>query len=187
MWHWGKKTTVEECRSLKASNFRKWGVFKIAIESASGSVQWTNSAGEVRSSIGYSFSRHPTARLTLRYTISRNAPEEEKHLDYDISLMTTPCNYGGYRFWFLCPLSKNGYSCNRRAATLFLPPGGLYFGCRKCYDLTYASCQEHDARVDRLAKNPEILEILLKNPSLSTSLLVFKACDKLLKKRRLFP
>jgi hypothetical protein len=25
---------------------------------------------------------------------------------------------------------------------LFLPPGGRYFGCRRCHRLTYASCQE---------------------------------------------
>jgi hypothetical protein len=23
-----------------------------------------------------------------------------------------------------------------------MPPGGRYFGCRRCYDLTYTSCQE---------------------------------------------
>ena len=25
---------------------------------------------------------------------------------------------------------------------MYLPPGGTYFGCRHCYDLTYTSCQE---------------------------------------------
>jgi hypothetical protein len=25
---------------------------------------------------------------------------------------------------------------------LYLPPGGRYFGCRHCYNLTYTSCQE---------------------------------------------
>jgi hypothetical protein len=25
---------------------------------------------------------------------------------------------------------------------LYLPPGGRYYGCRHCYDLTYTSCQE---------------------------------------------
>jgi hypothetical protein len=27
-------------------------------------------------------------------------------------------------------------------AKLHLPSGGRYFGCRRCYDLTYRSCQE---------------------------------------------
>ncbi len=25
---------------------------------------------------------------------------------------------------------------------LYYPPGGIYFGCRQCYKLTYESCQE---------------------------------------------
>jgi hypothetical protein len=33
-------------------------------------------------------------------------------------------------------------ACNRRAGKLYLPSGARYFGCRKCHDLTYKSCQE---------------------------------------------
>jgi hypothetical protein len=29
-----------------------------------------------------------------------------------------------------------------RVGKLYLPPDGLYFGCRHCYELTYRSCQE---------------------------------------------
>ena len=25
---------------------------------------------------------------------------------------------------------------------LYLPPGGRYYGCRHCHELTYTSCQE---------------------------------------------
>lgn len=32
--------------------------------------------------------------------------------------------------------------CHRRVGCLYLPPGGNYFGCRHCYDLTYRSSQE---------------------------------------------
>ena len=35
---------------------------------------------------------------------------------------------------------------------LYLPPGGRYFGCRHCHDLTYRSRQESDARVYALAR-----------------------------------
>jgi hypothetical protein len=34
---------------------------------------------------------------------------------------------------------------------LHLPPGGRYFGCRHCYDLTYTSCQE-SRKYDGLAR-----------------------------------
>jgi hypothetical protein len=39
-------------------------------------------------------------------------------------------------------LSVNGRYCGRRVGKLYLPPGGLYYGCRHCYRLTYTSCNE---------------------------------------------
>ena len=46
---------------------------------------------------------------------------------------------------------------------LYLPPGARYFGCRRCHELTYRSCQEHDGRVSALRRNPEQLAAILDN------------------------
>ena len=177
-YRWDKKTTVEECRSLWASSFHKWGVFKPTVGYASGGVEWKNAQGEVTSSIGYSFSQQPAPRLTLFYTLTRSATGEKQDLRYDIELATTPCRYGGLRYWFICPLVKNGYPCHRRSTKVYLPPGGTYYGCRHCYNLTYESCQEHDARVDRLAKNPALLEQMLRGGNPMASLVALKAAFK---------
>ena len=59
-----------------------------------------------------------------------------------ISFDRTPCNYGGFRTWFLCP------HCRRRVALIY--GAGKYFLCRHCYNLTYASQQEN--RADRLMR-----------------------------------
>ena len=59
-----------------------------------------------------------------------------------IELYSTVCNYGGVRYWFLCPAVKDGVYCGNRVTKLFLPLGSSVFGCRQCYDLTYQSCQE---------------------------------------------
>lgn len=49
----------------------------------------------------------------------------------------------GGLFWaFGCPVSTKTGRCNRRAAKLYLPPGGDVFGCRPCHNLTYRSSQE---------------------------------------------
>jgi len=66
---------------------------------------------------------------------------EKKKFDYKVSLTTTSCNYGGVRYWFICPLSKNGVYCGRRVGVLY--KAGDYFGCRHCYDLTYNSRNEN--------------------------------------------
>jgi hypothetical protein len=74
-----------------------------------------------------------------------------------IHLQTTRPNFGGVRWWFTCPLERNGRPCNRRSGKLYLPPRADLFGCRICYDLTYRSVQTHDKRVDFYMKHPEIL------------------------------
>jgi hypothetical protein len=58
-----------------------------------------------------------------------------------VRLQTSQPRFGGQRWWLTCPMTRNGTSCNRRVGYLYLPPGASDFGCRKCHDLTYRSCQ----------------------------------------------
>jgi hypothetical protein len=39
-------------------------------------------------------------------------------------------------------LSRNGVCCGRRVGKLYKAPGGSYFGCQHCYDLSYESRNE---------------------------------------------
>ena len=60
---------------------------------------------------------------------------------YTVRLTATPCNFGGVRYWFMCPCYRggtNGSYCNRKVSKLYLPPGMYEFGCRWCHNLTYA-------------------------------------------------
>lgn len=72
-------------------------------------------------------------RLIYSYQLYGN---EWESLDYPVRLQTTPCNYGGVRYWFSCPASN----CGRRVAVLYL--GGKIFACRHCYQLAYQSQRE---------------------------------------------
>jgi hypothetical protein len=133
------------------------------------------STGEQTSSIGYhvntSAGEPPTIRLD--YTTKRPGEDQGERMDYPVGLTTTPLPWGGVRWWFLCPLVRNGLPCGRRMGKLYLPPGGRYFGCRHCYDLTYTSCQEShkfDGLYRMLAANigvpglpPAMIGRLLKN------------------------
>lgn len=47
----------------------------------------------------------------------------------DIPLVTTPCNYGGIRYWFEC------LYCERRVGAIYLRADR--FACRHCQFLTY--------------------------------------------------
>ena len=116
--------------------------------------------------------------IKLNYTVMDSFNGEKSSKDYKVFLDRTPCNYGGFRFWFICPLSVEGNPCGKKVAKLYLPPGSVYFGCRKCYDLTYKCQKEHDSRLDRLLGNPA--EFLAQLESKENCTLAVKAAAKFL-------
>jgi hypothetical protein len=179
---WEKKTTVEECRALSLVWLRKNGYLRPGVRT--GIIQWKNGIGNVIGSITLQSSisiveGQDDGFVRLSYTIT-NAEGIKTSLDYQVGLATTPCHYGGVRYWFVCPLARNGQSCRRRTTRLFLPGGATHFGCRVCYDLTYESCQEHDSRVDWLVRNPALLQAAMKGRGSGSMLLALKASMKLL-------
>lgn len=61
-----------------------------------------------------------------------------------LTLSRTQCSYDGWRFWFLCPLSKgHGLCCGKRVGVLYKV--GDVFGCRHCLELTY-TCRKRNSR-----------------------------------------
>jgi hypothetical protein len=85
----------------------------------------------------------------FQYTHTHRSTGEKTECDYTVQLVTTPCHLGGVRWWFICPLSRNGVYCGRRVGKLYLPPAGKYCGCRHCYNLSYQS--RNESRYGRVA------------------------------------
>ncbi|MFN8493989.1 MAG: hypothetical protein U0350_40700 [Caldilineaceae bacterium] len=120
---WEKKNTTDAYESLDMQTFTasidltrpRWG-----------SWTWTrtNYFGERKSSISYIV--EPGRGVRLRYKSG------EQDYNYLVSVVTTKPNYGGVRYWWLCP------QCGRRVRILY---GGKRFLCRKCHRLTYATSQ----------------------------------------------
>ena len=156
-----KKYTVEHCLSFDVSILHHEGLLREGIHQF-GQLSWFDSfTRECTFSIGYEVNTtnlaHPWIRLF--YTIARTGDR----VDYKIQLTTTPPNFGGLRWWFICPLSVNSRSCYRRVGKLYLPHYARFYGCRHCYGLTYRSCQESDKRVYSLRRNPDALMGILQN------------------------
>lgn len=148
-----KKYTTDDCRSisifeLKRDKLLEPGLFR------SGSWVWRNRlTGEKVSSIGYEINlKGESLYLRLHYSHSSGWTGEKVDVDYQVPLKTTVCHFGGYRYWFICPISVNGRYCGRRIGKLYLAPGSRYFACRHCQDLTYRSSQESDKGVNMLKK-----------------------------------
>jgi hypothetical protein len=127
-----KKSTVEESLVLGIKSIRRWLRAGMA-----GSLTWTWSGGG-KSNIGYFVTDSSDGlTVTLHYRW-----RDTENVVIPVRLEATPTQFAGWRWWFTCPLIVRGIPCRRRAGKLYLPPGTKYFGCRKCYDLTYRSCQE---------------------------------------------
>jgi len=127
----GRKTTVEASLTLPMKELRRR-----LYRGAAGAFTWTR-AGGTSSSIGF-FVRGDCDALTVTLYYRWRDTDDVRIL---VSLTTTPTQFGGKRWWLLCPGIGRGVACNRRVGKLYLPPGAKYFGCRRCHDLTYRSCQ----------------------------------------------
>ena len=176
-YSYSHKTTVEECKSINTKWLKDNGYF---CGFKWGGMKWTNNTGEETGNIGFQVSiKDGDSYIRFQYSSTDRSTQEKKELDYKNSLVSTPCNYEGRRWWFICGLIVNGNYCGRKVGKLYLVPGGIYFGCRHCYNLTYRSCQEHDNRIDRLMKNPFLLASLLDSKNPNMSFLAMKAYFKL--------
>jgi hypothetical protein len=140
---WSKKAVVEGRYSIDTVTLRRWKLLVPGIAERAGFFSWRRGDEEKPScSVSYLLTvGRDSGTLRLLYSMKSLKAE----LDYPVRLVTTPCHLGGVRWWFICPLSRNGIGCGRRVRKLYL--SGKYFGCRNCHRLTYTSSQESDSRV----------------------------------------
>ncbi len=68
--------------------------------------------------------RDATPNTTIHFKYKHNG----KDYNYHVKLDRTPCHYGGYRYWYLCP------HCGKRTSVLYR--AGLYV-CRHCIGANY--------------------------------------------------
>lgn len=149
-----KKATVEDSLTIAI-----WDLCGRGRSSSGGTITWSWGIGR-KAAVGYRFSWPYEPTVTLYYGSSGG-----EKVELPIRLQMTPTSFDGHRWWLTCPLiGVAGDACRRRVAKLHLPPGARYFGCRKCYDLTYQSCQEAHAGdlVDRIDRMENWMEALKK-------------------------
>lgn len=134
-YYWSKKTEADNLKKIQI-----WWLKEIHYLEGwkSGSIIWTNSWSDSKSSVSISVNTDDdNPNLRINYTQTDNQDGSKKDFDYKIPLTTTPCHFGGKRYWFTCPWYANGRYCGRRVGVLY--KDGDYFACRHCYHLTYNS------------------------------------------------
>jgi hypothetical protein len=131
---YGHKTELEGLLYLDMPKLKKCGLLK---GNSTQSIIWTNHFdGARRGRILLNMNLY-TKLAQLTYTATDNFSKEKTDYDYTVVLENTPCNLGGIRWWFICPLVVGGVRCGRRVRVLY--NGSGYFGCRTCQELCYSS------------------------------------------------
>lgn len=123
--------TVEQSRRIDIRYMKKRGLLRPGFH---GTISWSRGGtptGEIN------FTAHPR-HLELHYRVQEHGGDWENKYQ-SVPLALTPCHYGGYRNWLVCP------NCTRRVVVLCFASMGFY--CRHCCRLAYES-----QRVDRLGR-----------------------------------
>jgi hypothetical protein len=127
-WYYRRKATVEQSCNLSIFDLKRWGMLTGQNYTA---VEWVNSRTDKKTRILLAVHVTDEPFAILSYAVTDREGNKTDY-EYLVSLVTTPCYFGGVRYWFGCPM------CGRRVGCLYLMSAG-HFLCRHCNDLTYQS------------------------------------------------
>jgi hypothetical protein len=98
----------------------------------SGILTWSI-GGEPAGSISYTADMRDLERAELRLSYTRGDRDEREEVKQTVRLVYTEPNYGGCRWWMVCPYR------HKRAGKLYMPCGGDRFAGRVAWRLGYRS------------------------------------------------
>jgi len=134
-------STKTEADNLKKIDLSWLKANKILNGYHSTTISWTNGFTNDKSSIGIDINLLGNEKYAHLHYTQTEYNGDKKDFDYKIPIVETSCHYGGKRYWFICPMSKNGQYCGKRVRVLYKDGG--YFACRHCYNLTYTARNEN--------------------------------------------
>ena len=124
-WYGHKKSTAEASCDLSIFSLNKLGL--LTGKQSTAKIWQHNLTGQ-RTVVFLTADVTGDPYVQLTYTLGNTY-----EYDYQVSLLTSPCNLGGVRYWFACP------GCSERVGVLYLARGDAHFRCRHCNNLTYLS------------------------------------------------
>lgn len=159
-WEYSNRWTTDQVKSISIKFLNERNYFSGGTRC--GGCSWFAGYEKTGSMNFTIFTREKDGRIGFQYSAWTDDDHAYQKFDYSVRLEPTPCFFGGSRWWFVCPLATNGASCNRRVGTLYLTDG-LYFGCRHCLNITYASSKENhkfDALYSKIGIDPRLAKRL---------------------------
>jgi hypothetical protein len=146
-----KRLTTSEAYALDIANLQRAGVFKAAPGTL---CRCELGEGDLLFRVALWVSRRADGSLWLSIL---NRPDQQligprTRLNATIKIEFTRCHFGGSRPWFRCQGLPREVHCGRRVRIVYLAFGAEFWACRRCWDLTYISCQKSDKRVNQVLK-----------------------------------
>jgi hypothetical protein len=137
-----KRGTLDALKRIEINYLKKLGALN---PPQSGVLSWTKN-GQPHGYINFkSYHSH----IDLNFNFKSVNKNEWQPVEQRVFLSTTSCNFGGVRYWLICP------NCKRRVGALCA--ADRLFLCRHCYDVGYDSQSENsfdrlNSKKDKLAK-----------------------------------
>jgi len=139
-----RKALAERAYSLSVFWLRRYGYLPrkgFRVSDARGGIEWISPSGNT-GRIGFRVildSTHADQgnQIILNYTWSEWSSKKVEPITLPVRLTTTRCNFGGKRYWFVCPLSRDSRLCGRRIGVIY--DVGRWFGCRACANISYSA------------------------------------------------
>ena len=135
----GGRPIAEHCLRIDLAWMLRRGLAKDGTSQA-GTLSWSCN-GSRSGSIGYHALMHEPGCERLKLAYTRGKGDDPESVRQTIQLTFTQPNYGGKRWWMICPYQ------GVRVGKLYSPPGGDRFASRKAWRLGYQS--QRDTARDR--------------------------------------
>lgn len=162
----GGRPTIEDGRTLDLPLLFRKRCLQDGGSLTGGVLTWSSNGNPI-AKIGFSYDLTDAeyAWLKLSFTLTPYGGQPQQ-IEQRITLSSTNPNYGGRRWWMLCPVT------GERVAKMHMPPGGGKFASRNAWRLGYHSQRmgqsdqvfEELFRLQRKLGSPEGWEAGLRRP-----------------------
>ena len=125
-----KKSTDQSYWRFSIASLRQHGVIGQNAKNLGEWGWWRD--GQKRNSVGYETN---TSERMAWIRVQYQNKQKGVTYDYKIYLTSTVPNYGGKRWWFICPV----LGCGKRVGVLYM---GSIFACRHCCNFAYSTQNE---------------------------------------------
>lgn len=121
------RVPLDNLYKLDTAVLNHWGYFRF---DNLGYITWSDAAGLPCFKVNLAVDVDVHLQVVLSYRVG------DKKIEYIVKLSSTNCNFGGKRWWFICPGNPLIGHCGRRVRLLY--KNGDYFLCRGCHNLCYS-------------------------------------------------